>query len=147
MKIGHIAHDHRKKHLAGWVLHNSETLKNHTLVCTGTTGKIVTNVLYGHNVLGSKVVRLKSGPLGGDQQMGAMIASEEIDMLVSFSDPMAAQPHDPDIKALMRLAVLYNIPAAFNRTTADYMISSELFDNERYERMKYDYSTYVNREI
>ena len=147
MNIGLIAHDHRKEHLAEWVLHNADVLKNHTLVCTGTTGKIVTNVLYGHNVLGSKVVRLKSGPLGGDQQMGAMIANEEIDMLVFFSDPMAAQPHDPDIKALMRLAVLYNIPAAFNRTTADYLISSLLFDDDNYEPIKYDYSTYVNREI
>jgi methylglyoxal synthase len=145
MKIALVAHDNRKGDLAQWVSHNSEILSKHELVCTGTTGKMVINTLYGKDVCNVNVKRLKSGPLGGDQELGAKIANDKIDMLIFFWDPMAAQPHDPDIKALLRLSVLYNIPTACNRSTADYMISSNLFNNSSYERIIKDYSGYINR--
>jgi len=147
MNIGLVAHDNRKEDLLQWVEHNKKILKDHRLICTGTTGKLVTNSLYGLNTDNSRVKRLKSGPLGGDQQMGSRISSERIDMLIFFWDPMAAQPHDPDIKALLRLSVLYNVPTACNRSTADYMISSPLFDNDGYTPVIKDYSKYINRDI
>lgn len=147
MNIGLVAHDNRKADLLQWVDHNKEILRDHKLTCTGTTGKLVTNVLYGANVENSNVKRLKSGPLGGDQQMGSRISSDRIDLLIFLWDPMAAQPHDPDVKALLRLAVLYNIPTACNRATADYLISSPLFNDSKYKRIVKDYSEYIERKI
>ena len=147
MNIGIVAHDNRKEDLLQWVEHNKKILKEHRLVCTGTTGKLVADLLYGTIINESKVKRLKSGPLGGDQQMGSRISSERIDVLIFLWDPMSAQPHDPDVKALLRLAVLYNIPTACNRATADYIISSPLFDNQGYDPIKKDYSKYINREV
>jgi methylglyoxal synthase len=146
MKIALVAHDNRKGDLAQWVAHNSEVLSKHELICTGTTGKMVINTLYGKNVSNVNVKRLKSGPLGGDQELGSKIANDKIDILIFFWDPMSAQPHDPDIKALLRLSVLYNIPTACNRSTADYIISSSLFDDPLYERIIKDYTPYINRE-
>lgn len=147
MNIGLVAHDNRKEDLLQWVEHNKKILKEHRLVCTGTTGKLVGDALYGTTYSESDVKRLKSGPLGGDQQMGSRISSERIDVLIFLWDPMSAQPHDPDVKALLRLAVLYNIPTACNRSTADYIISSPLFDNKGYIPIKKDYSKYINREV
>jgi methylglyoxal synthase len=147
MKIGLIAHDNRKEDLLQWIDHNRKILKDHMLVCTGTTGKLVTDKLYGTNTNDANIKILKSGPLGGDQQIGSRIASDRIDILIFFWDPMAAQPHDPDVKALLRLSVVYNIPTACNRSTADYLISSPLFDNLSYKRIIKDYSKYINREV
>lgn len=150
MKIGLIAHDNRKKDLIQWVEHNKEILKKHNLVCTGTTGSMVEKTIHGTvRTFGEKtnVKILKSGPLGGDQQIGSRISSNRLDLLIFFWDPMSAQPHDPDVKALLRLAVLYNIPTACNRSTADYMISSPLFDDDSYTPIIKDYSKYINRKI
>lgn len=147
MRIALVAHDNRKEDLMQWVGHNAEVLSAHELICTGTTGKLVINTLTQKEVPLVNVKRLKSGPLGGDQELGARIANDKIDILIFFWDPMAAQPHDPDIKALLRLSVLYNIPTACNRSTADYIISSELFSNPEYKRIIKDYSKYIQREI
>lgn len=147
MKIALVAHDNRKEDLVQWVSHNAHSLSNHDLVCTGTTGKMVIKALNDHNVANIKVSRLKSGPLGGDQELGAMIANDKIDILIFFWDPMSAQPHDPDVKALLRLSVLYNIPTANNRSTADFIISSPLFNDKTYQRIVKDYTKYINRDI
>jgi len=119
-QIALIAHDARKDDLLEWVKYNQELLAYHTLYGTGTTGKLVIEKT------GLEVTRLRSGPLGGDMQMGAKIAQGEIDLLIFFWDPLEPQPHDPDVKALLRLAVLFNIPTACNRATADFLISSPL---------------------
>jgi methylglyoxal synthase len=145
MRIALVAHDNRKDDLMQWVGHNAEVLSLHDLICTGTTGTKVIETLTRKNVNNIKVTRLKSGPLGGDQELGAKIANNNIDLLVFFWDPMSAQPHDPDVKALLRLAVVYNIPTANNRATADYIISSKLFNNPEYRRIVKDYSLYLNR--
>lgn len=132
-KIALIAHDARKDDLLEWVRYNRDTLSKHFLYATGTTGSIIadeTNL---------PVHKYKSGPLGGDQQIGARIAEGEIDFLIFFWDPLEPQPHDPDIKALLRLAVLYNIPTASNRSTADFLISSP-FMTQSYKRFLPDYS-------
>lgn len=147
MKIALVAHDNRKDDLAQWVAHNAKSLGDHDLICTGTTGKMVTNTLYGKNISNVNVKRLKSGPLGGDQELGAKIANDKIDLLIFFWDPMAAQPHDPDVKALLRLSVLYNIPTACNRSTADFLISSPLFNDRGYHRIVKDYSQYIERKV
>ncbi len=139
-KIALIAHDHRKHDLVEWARFNRGTLTRHALFATGTTGKVL------EEELGLKVRRLRSGPIGGDQQIGAMIVDGEIDFLIFFWDPLEPQPHDPDVKALLRLAVVWNIPAACNRSTADYMISSPLM-NEAYERQIPDYGEYLARPI
>ncbi len=136
--IGLVAHDGRKQDLLEWVSFNKGTLSQHVLYATGTTGAII------HKELGLEVIRLKSGPLGGDQQMGALIAEGEIDFLIFFWDPLEPQPHDPDVKALLRIAVLYNIPTASNRATADFLISSPLM-NEPYERLLLDYEKRMKR--
>lgn len=147
MKIALVAHDNRKNDLIEWVEHNAKVLSDHKLVCTGTTGKLVEKSLNAKKVGLPEIKKLKSGPLGGDQELGAKIANDKIDMLIFFWDPMAAQPHDPDVKALLRLSVLYNIPTACNRSTADHLISSPLFDNPSYERIVKDYAKYINREL
>lgn len=144
--IGIVAHDNRKDDLIDWVTENGESLCIHKLVCTGTTGKLVKNALK--EICKTQDVRkLKSGPLGGDQELGALIANNKIDILIFLIDPMSMQPHDVDIKALMRLAVLYNVPSAFNKSTADYIISSELLEDDNYKPIQKDYSKYLNRKI
>jgi methylglyoxal synthase len=147
-RIALVAHDNRKRDLIEWVEWNWSSLTDHQLICTGTTGGLVEKAL--RKKLGKDAKRLldirklKSGPLGGDQQLGALIAEGEIDMLVFLWDPMEPQPHDVDVKALLRIAVLYNIPTACTRSTADFMISSPLF-TEPYERTLVDYSSYIQR--
>ena len=126
-KIALVAHDHCKTALLEWARFNQGTLSKHDLFATGTTGGMI------GEELGLEVKRLLSGPLGGDQQIGAMIAAGELDALFFFWDPLEPQPHDPDIKALLRIAVLYNIPTACNRATADFIVSSPLM-SEEYER-------------
>ena len=126
-RIALIAHDNKKQDLLDWAKFNKGTLAQHMLYGTGTTGGLVAEEL------GLIVHRFKSGPLGGDQQVGAKIAEGEIDFLIFFWDPLEPLPHDPDIKALLRIAVLYNIPAACNRASADFLISSSLM-NTSYDR-------------
>lgn len=148
-RIALVAHDNMKSDLVQWVDWNFKILLNHHLICTGTTGKMVAKTLMARhdNSTSQFDIRfLKSGPLGGDQQLGSAIAQGEIDMLIFFWDPMMAQPHDVDVKALLRLASVYNIPTALNRSTADFLISSPLFNSE-YERIVNDYSSYVERSI
>ena len=146
--ISLVAHDNRKKDLSEWVTYNAGSLVENKMVCTGTTGKMIEKILKEKNEKKRKIKikKLKSGPLGGDQQLGAMIAEGKIDIIIFFWDPMEPQPHDVDVKALLRIAVLYNIPIANNRSTADFIISSELFENE-YTPVLKDYSKYLNREI
>jgi methylglyoxal synthase len=126
--IALVAHDRRKRDLADWVTYNAGTLLGHRLVCTGTTGRVLEEALNRLELPGRpvSVTRLKSGPLGGDQQLGAMIAEQRVDVLIFFWDPMEPHPHDVDVKALLRIAVLYNIPVACNRSTADFLVSSPL---------------------
>ncbi len=128
-----IAHDNLKKELLEWARWNKELLAQHELYGTGTTGGIIANEL------GLDVHRFKSGPLGGDQQVGSKISDGEIDLMIFFWDPMSAQPHDVDVKALLRLAVVYNTPVACNRSSADFMISSPLLQ-EVYIRKLEDYA-------
>jgi methylglyoxal synthase len=123
-RIALVAHDERKQDLLEWVRFNSAKLSAHEIYATGTSGKIISENCQLH------VTKLKSGPMGGDQQIGAMIANFELDILVFFWDPMTAHPHDVDVKALLRMAVLYNVAIACNRVTADYLISSNLFDED-----------------
>jgi methylglyoxal synthase len=146
-----VAHDNRKKDLAEWVRWNSEKLHQHHLICTGTTGRMIEDVLKAAAAKGTipkpkRIKKLKSGPLGGDQQVGAMIAEGKIDVIIFFWDPMQPQPHDVDVKALLRIAVLYNIPVACNRSSADFIISSPLIDDVYQPRLN-DYSDYLEREI
>jgi methylglyoxal synthase len=121
-----------------WARYNRRSLVGHDLVATGTTGTLL------EEELGVGIVKLQSGPLGGDMQLGALIAQGEIDFLVFFWDPLEPQPHDPDVKALLRLAVVWNIPIACNRASADFMISSPLMTSD-YERKMPDYRSYVDR--
>ncbi len=137
-KIALVAHDHKKRDLLEWAKFNRELLANHMIYATGTTGSLL------ERELGLSVNKLQSGPLGGDQQVGAMIAQNEVDFLIFFWDPLEPQPHDPDVKALLRMAVVWNIPIACNRTSADFMISSPLMDGE-YERLLPDYDDYRSR--
>jgi len=136
--IALIAHDNCKRDIAEWARFNRALLAQHDLVATGTTGQLLAAEL------GIPVTCLRSGPLGGDQQIGARIADGAVDMLVFFWDPLEPHPHDPDVKALLRLAVAWNIPVACNRSSADYMISSPLFA-WRYERRQPDFADYANR--
>jgi methylglyoxal synthase len=144
--IGLVAHDNRKKDLIEWVEHNSSVLCRHKLICTGTTGKLVIEKLTEKKKT-HEVIILKSGPLGGDQELGSLIANSGIDVLIFLIDPMSIQPHDVDIKALLRLAVLYNIPSAYNRSTADYIISSDLFSDIEYKPIIKDYTEYMKRSL
>ncbi len=131
-KIALIAHDNKKQDLLEWAGFNRDLLAQHELYATGTTGKLL------EEELDLKVNRLQSGALGGDQQIGAKIAQGEIDFLIFFWDPLKPMPHDPDVKALLRVAVVWNIPVACNRATADFMISSPLMSGE-YKRFLPDY--------
>lgn len=146
--IALVAHDNRKEDLITWVEWNWQKLIDHKIYCTGTTGKLVEQALadkHGKNQF-FEIVKLKSGPLGGDQQLGALISEGKVDMFFFFWDPMHQQAHDVDVKALLRIAVLYNVPTATNRSTADFMISSPLF-NENYKPILKDYSGYINRNV
>jgi methylglyoxal synthase len=138
-KIALVAHDHRKEDLLQWVEFNKYLLSLHDLYATGTTGKIIEKS-------GLKVTKLQSGPLGGDMQVGAKIANGEIDFLIFFWDPLETQPHDPDVKALLRIAVVWNIPVACDRSTADFLVSSTLMEKE-YDRIVPDYKNYRQRKI
>lgn len=133
-----IAHDNKKPELAEWARYNKATLRKHKLFATGTTGRLL------EQELDVSITKLLSGPLGGDQQIGALISEGKIDILIFFWDPMSAQPHDPDIKALLRLGVVWNIPIACDRATADFILTSPLF-HEKYEVKIPDYSAYVKR--
>ena len=137
-KIALVAHDGRKKDLLEWASFNEETLRQHVLFATGTTGAIISREL------GLDIKSFRSGPLGGDMQIGARIVEGDIDFLVFFWDPLQSQPHDPDVKALLRIAVLRNIPTACNRATADFMISSPLMSGE-YDRFVVDYASRISR--
>ena len=138
--IALIAHDERKQDLLDWVKFNKGTLSQHNLFGTGTTGSLITQKV------GLNVTRFRSGPLGGDQQVGAKITEGGIDFLIFFWDPLESHPHDPDVKALLRIAVVWNIPIACNRATADFLISSHLL-SEEYARQAIDYSTRYKREL
>ncbi len=133
-----VAHDNKKQDLLEWVRFNRDVLVQHRLYATGTTGYLL------ETELGMEVIKLHSGPLGGDLQIGAKIAEGIIDFMIFFWDPLEPQPHDPDVKAILRIAVVWNIPVACNRATADFMISSPLM-NEDYQRMVPNYDTYKNR--
>lgn len=136
--IALIAHDNMKKELIDWIVTNKASLSKHFLCGTGTTAKIISDKTD------LPVKDFKSGPMGGDQQIGARIAEGAIDMMIFFWDPLEAQPHDPDVKALLRIAVLYDIPVANNRATADFILSSPLMDEE-YERHVVDYSAMIKK--
>jgi methylglyoxal synthase len=147
--IALVAHDNRKQDIIEWVEINYLILQKYHLVCTGTTGNLILQVLrreLGKAADAIHLSLLKSGPLGGDQQLGAMIAEGKIDMLIFLWDPMKPQPHDVDVKALLRIASLYNIPSACNRSTADYLISSPLFDSDYLPAVN-DFSFYLDRRI
>src|SRR5512136_936964 len=139
-KIALVAHDNKKRDLVEWAKFNRDLLAHHKVYATGTTGVLL------ESELGLEINKLQSGPLGGDQQIGAMIVENEIDFLIFFWDPLEPQPHDPDVKALLRMAVVWNIPIACNRTSADFMISSPLMDGE-YERLLPNYNGYRNRRV
>jgi methylglyoxal synthase len=138
--IALVAHDSKKKALSEWAEYNREFLRAHRLYATGTTGAIL------EKVLDLDIMKLKSGPLGGDQQLGAKIVEGEIDFVIFFWDPLQSQPHDPDVKALLRVAVVWNVPIACNRASADMIISSPLM-GEAYTRELPDYESHQQREI
>jgi methylglyoxal synthase len=137
-RIALVAHDNKKQDLLDWARWNKRLLIEHELYATGTTGKLL------EQVLGTTVHKFQSGPLGGDQQIGAKIAEGIIDFMIFFWDPLSQQPHDTDVKALLRIAVVWNIPVACNRASADFMISSTLMTGE-YERLVADYAPYRER--
>ncbi len=148
--IGIVAHDNRKSDMVDWAGYNWKELVHHELVCTGTTGALVEQMLIRKcdefDSIPPNVTKLKSGPLGGDQQLGALISEGKVDMLIFFWDPMQPQPHDVDVKALLRICALYNIPTATNRSTADFVVSSPLFHKD-YQPFLKDYTSYIKREI
>jgi methylglyoxal synthase len=139
-RIALVAHDNKKTEIIEWAKYNRITLSKHELYATGTTGTLL------EDALDVSVRKLLSGPLGGDQQIGALIAEGRIDVLIFFWDPMSAQPHDPDIKALLRLGVVWNIPIACDRSTADFILTSPLMHQE-YEVILPDYNTYLKRKL
>ncbi len=138
--IALVAHDNKKAELVEWAVYNKAVLSKHKLYATGTTGTLL------ENALDLSISKFLSGPLGGDQQIGAHIAEGKIDVLIFFWDPMEAQPHDPDIKALLRVAATYNIPVACDRATADFMFTSPLMHTE-YDAILPDYSIYTKRKV
>lgn len=138
--IALVAHDNKKAELVEWAIFNKTTLSRHRLFATGTTGSLL------EDKLDQSINKFLSGPLGGDQQIGASIAEGKLDVLIFFWDPMEAQPHDPDIKALLRVAVTYNILIASDRATADFILTSPLM-HEEYEIKMPDYSSYTSRKI
>jgi methylglyoxal synthase len=147
-RIALVAHDNCKKDMVEWIEWNATILAGHNLVCTGTTGKLIEDT-FDHlkaekEITKPRIIKLKSGPFGGDQQLGAMISEGRIDILIFFWDPMQPHPHDVDVKALLRISVLYNIPTACNRSSADFIISSSLM-SEDYKPIVRDYSDYMNR--
>jgi methylglyoxal synthase len=139
-KIALVAHDNKKQDLVEWAKFNRDLLAHHEVFATGTTGVML------ERELGFEITKLQSGPLGGDQQVGAMIVNGEIDFLIFFWDPLEPMPHDPDVKALLRMAAVWNIPIACNRASADFMISSPLMDG-KYNRLVPDYDVYRKRNI
>ncbi len=139
-KIALVAHDHKKADLLQWAKFNRDLLAQHQVFATGTTGELLEAELR------FPITKLQSGPLGGDQQIGSKIVDDAIDFLIFFWDPLEPQPHDPDVKALLRMAVVWNIPIACNRASADFMISSPLMAGA-YDRLVPDYETYRNRKI
>ena len=139
-RIGLVAHDNKKRDLVEWARYNLALLADHDLVATGTTGTLI------EHELGLPTHKLHSGPLGGDQQLGALIAEGGIDLVIFFWDPLEPQPHDPDVKALLRIAVVWNIPIACNRASADFMISSPLMYGD-YERTTPDYQARTERVV
>ena len=144
--IALVAHDSRKKKMLEWAEYNKETLQKYSLCATGTTAKLLSSIeLEDNNHL--KVEALYSGPLGGDQQIGPMIAERKIDMLIFFCDNLAVQGHQNDVSALTRLASLYNIPFATNKTTADMLLTSTLIDDDSYQPEQPSFSNYINREL
>lgn len=130
--IALIAHDNRKQALVEWAKQNTDILSKHILCGTGTTAKLISEKT------GLAVKGFKSGPMGGDEQIGASIVDDKIDMMVFFWDPLTAQPHDPDVKALLRISVVYDIPVAMNQSTADFLMQSSFMDKE-YENHEIDY--------
>ena len=159
LNIALVAHDARKQELVDWVRFNGKTLYPHNLIATGTTGKLLSEILVNdleETFPGQKIVyysdhlyvtSVLSGPLGGDQMIGAMIAQGQIDVLIFFCDNLITQGHQTDISALTRLASLCNIAFATNRTTADMILTSSLFGNEDYVPIKQDFSSYLNRKL
>jgi methylglyoxal synthase len=139
-RIALVAHDNMKGALTEWAVYNKNTLAKHRLYATGTTGNLL------EAALDQSITKFLSGPLGGDQQVGSKIAEGKLDVLIFFWDPMEAQPHDPDIKALLRVAVTWNIPIACDRATADFILTSPLM-HEDYETHLPDYSSYTNRKL
>jgi len=137
-RIALVAHDNRKDELLEWARENIDKLRIHEIYGTGTTGWLI------GKELGIEVIRFQSGPLGGDQQLGARISERGIDVLIFFWDPLEAQPHDPDVKALLRISVLWNIPVASNRSTADFLFTSPYMSRE-YERQLSDFENYRKR--
>lgn len=140
MKIALVAHDNKKEDLLEWAGYNRNVLIQHDLYATGTTGRLL------EEHLGIEITRLQSGPLGGDQQLGALIAGGNIDMMIFFWDPLEPQPHDTDVKALLRIAVVWNIPVACNRATADFIISSPLMTGP-YQQMRPNYEAHLMRKV
>jgi methylglyoxal synthase len=139
-QIALVAHDNKKQDLIEWAKFNKGSLSQHKIYATGTTGKLLSKELN------LKINRLQSGPLGGDQQIGAKIAEGKIDLLIFFWDPLEPQPHDPDVKALLRIAVVWNIPIACNRASADFIFSSPLMTSE-YKRTVPSYTNYTSRNL
>lgn len=139
-RIAMVAHDNKKAELIEWAIYNKTTLSKHRLFATGTTGTLL------EKALGQTLTKYLSGPLGGDQQIGSKIAEGKLDVLIFFWDPMEAQPHDPDIKALLRVAATWNIPVACDRATADFLLTSPLMHQE-YETLLPDYSSYTKRSL
>jgi methylglyoxal synthase len=139
-RIALVAHDNKKQELIEWIKRNRDQLLKHELHATGTTGSLI------ESVLGIPIIRYKSGPLGGDQQLGAKIAEQCIDMLIFISDPLEAQPHDSDVRALTRLASVWNIPMACNISTADFLLTSPYMATT-YKRIVPTYDHYLKRDI
>ena len=139
-RLALVAHDHRKSALLKWATRHRDALARHRLLATGTTGRLLSETL------GMTVERLESGPLGGDQQLGALISRGEVDCLIFFWDPLEAQPHDPDVRALLRLSAVWNIPVACNEATADFLFSSPLMDRVCHRQVP-DFGDYRERSI